>query len=129
MALFRSLRTPAACLVLALSLSTCGDDGTSGPEPGWLTVELQSPFGAEGAALFFVDQPVLDVSQAPLTIFTEEVQGGVRIAVLRATPGGLDFRIEVEDIDDPPTVELLEVAGPDDELRANIDTYRVELRR
>lgn len=124
-------RALSAAFLAALSVLVvvaCGDDGTSGPEPGWLTVHIESPTGVEGAALLFVDQEIVRTSVGPLTIFTEPDGAGVRIAVLRATPGGLDFRIEVDDVNDPPAVELLQVAGPDDQLR-DLDAYSVELRR
>jgi hypothetical protein len=118
----------ATLLTVSLALAACEDE-LPGPEPGWMTVTIDSPHGAEGAAMLFVDQPIGQVSQGPLRVFRREVDGGVRLAVMRAIPGGLNFRMQVEDVHQPPTVTLLQVGGPDNELRGDLDGYLVELAR
>lgn len=120
---------PTLVIFLAAALVAACDDEMPGPEPGWMTVVIESPHEAEGGVVLLFDQPIGRTSQGPVRIFRRDVEGGVRVAALREIPGGLDFRVEVEDVHQPPAVELLQVAGPDNELRADLDAYTVELRR
>jgi hypothetical protein len=124
----RLLRRLAVLLAAALPLVGCDDD-LPGPEPGTLIVVITSPHGAEGAALLRVDQPVEWTAGGLVSVYERESAGGVILALVRQVAGPLQIELEVVDLRDPPTVELLQVAGPDDELRTDLDLYTVELRR
>jgi hypothetical protein len=117
-----------AVLLAAVALGACEDD-LPGPEPGTLTLVITSPNGPEGAALVHLDQPVEWTAGGILSVYEREAGGGVYLALVRVVAGQLQVELEVADLRDPPAVELLQVAGPDDELRADLGLYTVELRR
>lgn len=123
----RRRRTPflVATVLVAAGLAACD----SGPDPGFVTVELVSPQGAEGAFLVEVRGGAAGAAvSADGTVFRHAVAGGERVAVIRDGAGPLSFRLEVADRGEPPAVELLQVAGPDDVLRADLGPYALEVR-
>lgn len=127
----RSFRHPLLVVLLVgiPALAACGDDAPA-PEPGFVDVSLTSPNGAEGAAIFLVsEEPVTRAETSSGVAFVRQAPDGSRIVLVRDVGGDLTFRMEVEDIHRPPAVEVLEVAGPDDAVRATLDGYRVEVGR
>ena len=98
------------------------------PQPGPVTVTVVSPAGAEGGAVFRVTDPDISGVTAPDgVVFVRQVGQEARVVLVRDGAGQLRFRMEVADIHRPPSVRLLEVSGPDDELRPDLMGYEVEL--
>lgn len=116
-------------LAAALVLAACSEIGP--PGPGTLTVTLDSPNGSEGAAVLMVlGEGIGEVSSVGETEAHAVVSGGVtRVVLINQTGGTLAFQVAVNEVRSRPTVILGEVAGPDDELRADLSGYRVELTR
>lgn len=118
----------ALVVLLPFAIGACDD--TPAPEPGEVRVTLVSPNGVEGAAVFEV-QGLIDGVDAVSgnQAFEVEGSGGSHVVVVRESAGSVSFRMRVENVHQPPTVRLLQVAGPDDRLRATLDGYRVEVGR
>jgi hypothetical protein len=122
----------ATWLVIALLVATAGcDDGevtTPVPVPGDLAISLVSPNGAEGAAVFETSDPgIVGIAAAgSVDAFHLEGAGGKsRIVVLLDQPGTIAFTLSVEDLNDPPQMEIVEVADPDNRLRAVLTGYEL----
>jgi hypothetical protein len=129
MRLLRLISFPTLGLIFALTGTAC-NDGPAEPESGFVSVTLQSPNGPEGGVVFLVkgDAPSRIVSPGG-PLFTRQVADGTSVAVIRDPAGVLGFRMEIPDLGNPPDVEVVEVSGPDDVLRANLDLYSVEISR
>ncbi len=115
-------------LLLALLLSAACESGPA-PGPGTLTASLVSPHGAEGAAVLRLHGPGIEgVSSRDGWLFAEPAGGDtVAVAVVADAAGALTFRVAVADTLRPPAATVLQVADPDDVLRADLSGYRVEL--
>jgi len=116
-----------AC-VAALGIAACGDEATTPPEavPGELLVSVDSPNGLEGAAVLeTADEGVVEITGDGAQVFHWRQGGIIRIVVLLDAPGEIRFVLEVEDINRPPQMRLVEVADPDNRLRAGLLFYRV----
>ena len=122
----RTLRLFVA--VLAVATAACGD---SGPEsaPGTLTATLVSPNGAEGSALFSLVGPGINgVRPVEGWAFAESTGDTTRVVVVGDQDGVLRFQVELADTTRKPVTSVLQVAGPDDALRAALTAYEVEIR-
>lgn len=122
----RSLR--AALGALLLGAAACGD---AGPEsgPGTLTASVSSPNGAEGAAMvLLIGEGLGDVSPVDGRVFGLRTGDTLRVVVVNEEGGALRFAVQVPDTTRHPQAVLVEVSGPDDQLRA-MAGYSVELRR
>ena len=127
---FGAARTLRAALLAALvsGLAACGDEGpVSGP--GELTATVVSPNGAEGAALLLLIGDGLG-ALAPVDgrVFGRQEGDTLRVVVVNEGGGDLRFRVAVPDTTQKPQAVLVEVAGPDDQLRP-LAGYTLELRR
>jgi hypothetical protein len=128
-----SPRKPARTLALILLLSVaagCEDLGPSGPKgPGTLNVDLVSPNGAEGSAVFEV---VGGTGLGVVTgfggeVFYEHGSDTTRVVVVLDMPGQIAFRIRSQDVRNLPSVTLVQVADGADQLRSSLAGYEVEI--
>lgn len=126
-------KRPVAWLVAAVMIAAAScDDGDVTPPvpvPGDLVVTLVSPNGAEGAAVLETGDPgIVDIAGAGGvdTYHFERAGGQSRIVVLLDAPGAIGFTLSVEDINDPPELAIVEVADPDNRLRADLTGYEVQ---
>ena len=125
----RSRRLLPLTLGLAL-LAACADEGpVSGP--GTLSATLVSPNGAEGAALVvLLGDGVGAVSQnGAARVFSYAGNSVTNIVLVNDEGGDLSFSVAVADTLQKPPYVIVEVAGPDDELRPTTTEYSLELRR
>lgn len=115
---------------LLASLAACSD-GSGKWGPGTLTATLESPNGAEGAAvLLLVGDGVRAIrALGGVETYAGASTEGTRLVVIDRAGGTLSFEVTIEDLGRPPLAVVEQVAGPDDELRADLSGYRVELRR
>jgi hypothetical protein len=121
-------------LLILLTLWAC-DDATPPPDPvpGPVTYRLASPHGDEGAVLFTapaaaVTDVIPDCPACGDQVVTEEAGGVLHVAVIRLLSGEIRVRLEVADVDAPPTLTLLEVVDPSNRPRA-LDGYALEVVR
>lgn len=118
----------AACAGLALGVPGCGDGGPDSG-PGALTATVTSPNGAEGAARVTLMGPGIGaVTALQGRAFSHAVGDTVQVVVVNPEGGDLVFSVAVADTTQPPQAVLVEVAGPDDQIRA-LTGYSVEVRR
>lgn len=118
----------AALLILPALLvaAACGD--SQDPEPGDVLVSLVSPAGDEGGAVFrIVGETVTTAGTGQGSVFVRQVEGESRVVLVREPAGPLSFTLTVDDVNRPPTVEVVEVVGPDDALRTTLSAYDVRV--
>lgn len=130
---FLALRARALGLALLLTaLSACLDGPTGGgARSGEMRASLVSPHGFEGAAVLeVVSGEMLDVaSPGPFVRVYWGPANVRRVVVIRRDPGEISFRLLARDVNDPPELRVLEVAGPDDALRPSLSGYSVTVTR
>jgi hypothetical protein len=115
-------------LIAALSLSACSTDDPA-PTPGVLTATLVSPNGPEGSAhVRLFGQGITEVRALDARTFSYARGDTVNVVVVRDQPGDLRFLIALSDASRVPEAAVLEVAGGDDRLRSNVQSYRLEVR-
>jgi hypothetical protein len=88
-----------------------------------------SPNGDEGAAVVALfGEGIESVSAiAPTQVFPRINDDGARIVLVNQDGGLLEFRVALTDMTRKPDVVVVEVAGPDDELRSDVTAYDLEL--
>lgn len=125
-------RVPTLLLACTAYLLT----GCSGEEPVTPTrpdahdtylVELVSPTGADGAALFKVPtEAVQTLEGVDGQLYSLPVGDRLNVLLLRAAPGALSFRIRLRAAGPEPDVELVQVAGPGNHL-GDVSTYHLTI--
>jgi hypothetical protein len=132
------LRATFVALFLGALLAVACDDGAVPPEapnepppqpvPGDMVATLVSPNGAEGAAVFeSTSETIRDVSAETGDLFFGTLSGSTRIIVVLETPGEIRFTLAVDDVNEPPSLRLIEVADGDDVPRRDLRDYSVQL--
>jgi hypothetical protein len=122
--------TLAATLVFLLA--GCSDPGSPKPRgPGSLQVELISPNGAEGSAVFELqtEASLGVVSAVGGDAFQEHHTADQvsRVVVVMNVPGTVSFKIRTGNVGDVPEVRVLQVADGSDLLRESTGGYTVEV--
>lgn len=123
----RRLASFRAVLFLAVLLgaSGCGDGGPVSA-PGILTARVESPNGAEGAALIhLIGGGVTFVEPLTGVLHTSVIGDTTKVLVVLDTPGEIAFRLNVADTTRPPVATLIQVADGHNELRAGLLGYSV----
>lgn len=126
-------RLPAlgALLTAVLVLAACSTDEGPRSGPGTITATLSSPNGAEGAAVVTLlgDDIGAITGVGGTEVHSRAGDSNVRIVLISEAGGELAFQVAVADTTQPPSTVVVEVAGPDDELRPTVDGYTVEFAR
>lgn len=124
----RAARVLLAAAALAIA-SACGSDAGE-PRPSLTyAVELDSPNGDEGAAVFELEGDVAAVrAPAGSRVMTNDVGSVTRVIVVRDEPGAIAFEIDLAERGVAPDVSVVEVSGPDDALRPSTGSYSVSVR-
>jgi hypothetical protein len=128
-----SWKRPALGVFALLSLVGLGGCDTFGPEqpegPGAIFVDLRSPNGNEGAGVFRIEDlsGLGEVTSIGAWVFTEPEGEGMRVVVILPTPGPVQFQVSADDVSRLPKVSLIQVAGPENQLREELEGYEVEL--
>jgi hypothetical protein len=116
--------------VVILAVGSCDDLGPSGPRgPGTVQVELVSPYGSEGSAVFEVVEGtgLGIVTTTGGEVYYEHGADATRVVVILDAPGQIGFRLQTENVRRLPQVTLTQVADGNDELRGSLSGYEVEL--
>ena len=112
-------------LAVLLGASGCGDVAPVSA-PGTLTARVESPNGAEGAALIrLIGGGVAFVEPLTGDLHTSVVGDTTKVLVVLDTPGDVAFRLNVADTTRPPVATLIQVADGQNELRAGLLGYSV----
>jgi hypothetical protein len=109
------------------ALSSCGTN--SPPQIVEITGRLVSPNGNEGAAVIEIDglvSPVIYGENAGDEFHPGSVGGMHRVVIVKSEPGEISFTLFLNGTAELPTATVIEVAGPDDQIRTSLDGYRVE---
>jgi hypothetical protein len=125
-------RPPLVVLPLLLALAACDGGGGTGASlsGGEYIAALESPHGAEGAAILEVTGAgVEEVFASAATLFQQPVSGGRRIVLVREPAGRIEFRVRITPGNDLPAVRVLQVVDGDDALRPSTDGYTVSFTR
>jgi len=104
--------------------------GCSDSQPGEIEVFLLSPNGREAAAIVELEG-MFDQVTAPTSavVFSEIVDGRTRVAIMMRNFGDVWFRVFVPSLSDPPAARVLEVAGPNNEIRDDVEGYTLQFGR
>lgn len=114
-------------LVLGAVFAACGDEGPSPPATaGTVEVRLVSPHGIEGAMVVEVAHFGQTAQPASGALHQRQDGGGLRVLVIGNGSEPLAFQLPLPDVTDPPVHRIIEVAGPDDRLRTDLEGYRLE---
>ena len=116
--------------LVLLAAGSCDDLGPSGPRgPGTIHVDLVSPNGAEGSAVFEVvgGRGLGIVTTTGGDVYYEHGTDLTRVVVILDVPGSIGFRIQSENVRHLPQVTVTQVADGNDQLRASLSGYEVEL--
>ena len=130
----RSHRNFLLLFSLTFALLACQDLGPSTPKgPGAIHVDMESPNGAEGSAVFELSggTGLGVVSSFGGEVFYDHNYGTevTLVVVVMDVPGELQFKIRTANVGDLPTVSILQVADGNDVLRGSLEGYQVELVR
>ena len=114
--------------LLLLALSACDLLGPSSSDgPGFLNIELSSPHGPEGAAVFELAgvEGLSGISSQRAWVFYHDQGESLRVVVILDDPGTISFRVGTASVKKVPQVTILQVSGADDSLRASLSGHRV----
>ncbi|UCC25110.1 MAG: hypothetical protein JSU98_15495 [Gemmatimonadales bacterium] len=126
------MRKPALFLPALLlgSLALGGCDADPPRAPGTLVVTVQSPNEAEGGArLVLVGSGMIEATALEGEVHTRVRGDTMGVLVLRPDPGRLRFALQVEDTTRKPRGALVQVVGPDNQVRPALLGYEVEVTR
>lgn len=125
-----SLSAAFIAVTAGFAVGACDEEVTP-PEPvsGTLVVSLTSPNGAEGAAVLETSaEGIVGVANEAGQAFYRQGGDTSRIVVILDEPGEVRFTLEVEDVNTPPELEIVEVADGANELRADLTGYEVVIQ-
>lgn len=121
-------------LVLLASsfLLACSDLGPGGAKgPGAIHVDLVSPNGVEGSAVFRMagGAGLGEVTSFGGEVFYNHDYGSQtsRLVVILDAPGHIRFKIRTSDVGELPEITLTQVADGNDDLRGSLDGYRIDM--
>ena len=117
----------AFAFLVAVTFLACGDDPTPPePVPGDLMVSIVSPNGLEGAAVLqTADEGIAAVTAEGAQAFHWRAAGLSRVVILLDQAGDVRITVSVADQNNPPRLQIAEVAGPDNRLRTDLAGYAV----
>jgi hypothetical protein len=125
-----TLRLPTRRQLPLLAFLVLWNVGCSDSQPGEIEVFLLSPNGREAAAIVELEG-IFDQVTAPASavVLSEIVDGRTRVAILMRSFGDVWFRVFVPSVSDPPAARVLEVAGPNNEIRNDVEGYALQFGR
>ena len=116
-----------AVALAAVSLAACADGSTEPSPPGMIDVVLTSPNGPEGGLLVEIDGPIRTVETDTGHLFRNDAEGRTQVLIVLDSPGDITFSIGVPNGAALPEYRIIEVSGPDDQLRTDLSAYRLSL--
>ena len=111
-----------------------GELGNGGPEANANMIAIReaqaaaaAEIGPEGSAVFELTGGA-DLSVTSSTggeVFYEHSAGSSRVVIVMDDPGQISFRVETGDVGVVPTVDVIQVADGQDQLRSSLSGYEV----
>lgn len=115
--------------VVAPCWLTC-DNGPSEPVAGVVDAMLVSPAGIEGAVVLeLTGDGIGAVHSARGDLFTATDGRLTRVVIVLQDPGIVRFTVQLADVAALPKATVIEVADGADQLRTDLNGYRVEFSR
>ncbi len=121
---------------LTIVLAACGDtSGPPVPKPGDLTLKLVLPASDDRAMLVTISGPeaigAITAASAAYTVFGRPAGNNAKVAVFGTLASGPVVKFAVPDVNksDLYTAAVTEVAGPANELRAQLSGYVVTVAK
>ena len=119
----------AISLAAAILVATACDS-TQPKHSGTLTAVVDSPNGAEGAAVINVRDPVDSFTAVEGTsLYQTPTPTGTHIILVRLTPGELSMKVNVPDVSSLPHFFVIEVADGENKIRPTPSDYHVSFLR
>jgi hypothetical protein len=128
----RRLRRRAARLtrvLIAISAAACSGEGSPTQELRGAIGRVDSPNGAEGAAILEFAAPVSEIVVAGGTSHLRTIGSVTRAALVLDRPGIIRFSLPAFESATAPAASVLEVAAGNNAIRPSIATYRVTYER
>jgi hypothetical protein len=105
-----------AFLLAAAFMAAC--DSTEPPRGGVYRAVLQSPSGAEGAALVSLSGGGIEKITSPTgQVFSQVSPNGASVAIFREPAGTLEFDVQVATGHEAPSAQVVEVVDGADRMR------------
>lgn len=120
----RSAHFRVSALLLVLTAAACDSDGAD-PRARTVTITPQIDNGA--AVVLLVGAPISTVTSGEADVFVSTSGDTTRVVLLREVPGPLRFDVLLEDATLDPVGTVLQVSDGENALRADVNTYRVEV--
>lgn len=121
---------PAVLLCLAAG-AACSDDASAPPAGGHYLATVVPPAGnTDGAALIELVGTGIDTVRAVAgEVFTQRYAEGMRVVVVRDSPGTIQFALELAPGSRTPRASIVEVSDGNDAVRTSLTGYRVRFGR
>ena len=110
----------------AFGFGSCGSEPTAPTGPGQFQFEVRGGYSDDAAvALELTGLGITDVVAIDGDLYFSSFGPTTRVVVVLNEPGAITFLVDVQELGEPPTVRLIEVAGADNEIRASTTAYTV----
>jgi hypothetical protein len=123
-------RIPAfTALVTTILLAGCSGERTPTQQLTGAIGRVDSPNGAEGAALVEFASPVSEIVVAGGTSYLRTVGSVTRAALVLDRPGTIRFSLPAFEAANAPAATVLEAADGNNGMRSSVANYRVTYER
>jgi M6 family metalloprotease-like protein len=114
--------------VAAIGLGSCGSEPTAPTGPGQFQVEVRGGYDDDAAiALELIGSGINDLTAIKGELYFNNLGPITHVVLVLSEPGSISFLVDVDDVGEPPTVRVIEVADANNEMRASTTSYTVNL--
>jgi hypothetical protein len=126
----RVLTSVLSALLVSAAVAGCDFLGLAGPSgPGELHANIFSPDGTEDGAAVLEIVGLAGVNYIGCEngdVYVERNGDVARVVVVLEDPGPISFQLRVTDVAEQPTVNIVQVADGNNELRSSLSDFEVE---
>jgi hypothetical protein len=115
--------------LIAISAAACSGESSPTQDLTGAIGRVDSPNGAEGAAILEFAAPVSEIVVAGGTSHVRTIGSVTRAALVLDRPGIIRFSLPAFESANAPAATVLEVAAGNNAIRASVATYRVTYER
>ena len=114
--------------VAAIGLGSCGSEPTAPTGPGQFQVEVRGGYNDDAAiALELIGSGINDLTAIKGELYFNNLGPITHVVLVLSEPGSISFLVDLDDVGEPPTVRVIEVADANNEMRASTTSYTVNL--